>query len=129
VLDVPLHKIFQNFKIVLDNNGVAIFKRDLVDLIRQRSHVYYLIDIEGSLVLGGWLMLLRLLFLSWAKDYLGDIGVEGMNFGVEIRVMIDGLVEDELGSGVVVGLGFHVRINNFIDGQIAYINKGAERVL
>jgi hypothetical protein len=68
------------------------------------------------------------LFLSWARDYLDDVGVEGMNFAVEIRVMIDGLVEDELGSGVVVGLGFHVRINNFIDGQIAYINKGAERV-
>jgi hypothetical protein len=33
VLDVPLHKIFQNFKIVLDNNCVAIFKRDFVDLI------------------------------------------------------------------------------------------------
>ena len=128
MLDVPLHKIFQNFKIVFDNNCVAIFKRDLVDLIRQRAHVYYLIDVERSLVLGGWLMLLRLLFLSWARDYLDDVGVEGMNFAVEIRVMIDGLVEDELGSGVVVGLGFHVRINNFIDGQIAYINKGAERV-
>ncbi len=88
----------------------------------------YLIDIERGLDLGGWLMLLRLLFLSRAKNYLGDVGVEGMNFAVEVRVMIDGLVEDELGSGLVVGLGFHVRINNFIDGQIAYINRGAERV-
>jgi hypothetical protein len=73
-------------------------------------------------------MLLRLLFLSWPKDYLGDVGVEGMNFAVKIRMMIDGLFEDELGSSLVVGLGFHVRINNFIDEKIGYINKGAERV-
>jgi hypothetical protein len=74
-------------------------------------------------------MLLRLLFLSWPKEYLGDIRVEGMDLGVEIRVMIDSLFQDELCAGLVVGLGFHdVGINNFIDEKIEYKNRGAERV-
>ncbi len=70
MLDVSLDKIFEDVKVMFDDDSVAVFEVDFVNLIWKGAHVRYFIDFKWCLMFWGGFMLLRLLFLSWENDTL-----------------------------------------------------------
>lgn len=68
VFNVSLDEIFEDVKVMFDDDCVAVFEVDFVNLIWEGSHVGYLIDVQWFLMFWSGFMLLRLLFLNWKND-------------------------------------------------------------
>ena len=64
VFDISLYKIFQNFKIVFDDNCVSVFQVDSIHLVGERAHVEDFINVERCLMFRAGLVFLGLLFLT-----------------------------------------------------------------